>query len=71
MELIILDLTLIINKGRVYKCFGESARDSIDDICQIMVKWQEKIINEYNLKHGNGKHITYFHIYITVRCIKI
>lgn len=35
-----LDLTLIISKGRVYKCLGEIARDSIDDTCQIMAVQQ-------------------------------
>lgn len=44
-----LDLTLIIiNKGNAGVCPGESARDTIDDLCQIIGNWQDKVTYMYN-----------------------
>ena len=56
------DLTLIINKDTVEKCFGEVSRDSIDDTCQIMERWQKIIINKYEIRHSK-KYEAFMHLF--------
>jgi len=53
-------LTLIINKDSVNQRLGETARDAMDDVCQIIEKWQERVLNAYNLGLGFDKQYKSF-----------
>lgn len=56
------NLTLIINKDTVEKCFGEASRDSIDNTCQIMEQWQKVIIKEYETRYGK-RYESFSHLF--------
>ncbi|CAG8524584.1 21245_t:CDS:2 [Rhizophagus irregularis] len=53
----------MINKDAVHECFGESTRNSIDDACEIMSKWQIYIMDEYErrycVKYAAFSHMFY------------
>ncbi|RIA83687.1 hypothetical protein C1645_833403 [Glomus cerebriforme] len=42
------DNNLVIIQGNAGVCPGESARDTIDDLCQIIEKWQDEVTTMYN-----------------------
>ena len=45
-----LNLTLSINKDKVEKCLGKSTRDAIDDVCEIIGRWQKRVVDRYDEK---------------------
>ncbi|CAG8775282.1 2823_t:CDS:2, partial [Rhizophagus irregularis] len=39
---------LIIINDKLEKCLGESIRDAIDDVCEIIERWQKRVAKRYN-----------------------
>ncbi|GBB93873.1 hypothetical protein RclHR1_22430002 [Rhizophagus clarus] len=65
-QLSLLNLTLSNNKDKLEKCLGESIRDAIDDVCEIIRRWQKRVAKRYN-QNFNCDYEEFHHLYFDLK----
>ncbi|CAB4444885.1 unnamed protein product [Rhizophagus irregularis] len=57
---------LIIINDKLEKCLGESIRDAIDDVCEIIGRWQKRVAKRYN-QNFNFNYEEFHHLYFDLK----
>ncbi|CAB5185010.1 unnamed protein product [Rhizophagus irregularis] len=57
---------LIIINDKLEKCLGESIRDAIDDVCEIIERWQKRVAKRYN-QNFNCNYEEFHHLYFDLK----